>query len=602
MSLLRQKSRHTTADNPHARTHRELEVYPSDSSTQDGDIEPEELEEQEEHFDDREGRKSPAALFGSQRIGAVVLPFELQTAITRLIADSDKHALRSDATRLFMHDKGNGEDWDTSYKVQYKSRKQAGRHAERDGTAFASVALPSHYAAIFAVLDHAKRRLGPEWKIKRVIDWGCGTGAGLWATSHSFRDQLHQQAHPDSDDAQLAESTVSEYLGIDKRDGLINIGKNLVKDVNPSGLSLSWQKSFHDDDKISRSNGEDVIGLSAFMLSSLSTSLARKTLVKGMWESGAGVMVLIDHSSTSGFEAIAEARDFLLRMGRKELEDPETESWHVRGCHVVAPCPHDGSCPLYHPGASKLVCGFSQRLQRPKFVRKTKNSGVGHEDTGYSYVVIRRGSRPIPPGTKVGRIGDVGKREIAKLASKQTPVQELIIDHEQRHTTEVPLSASDSSVELLTAEPHAPTRAQPIKKWPETQVEDALRLEAYSWPRLVFPPLKRSGHIILDGCTREGKIMRMTVPKSQGKQPYYDARKSNWGDIFPHAPKNAPQERYQPSRAKGATTPAKGEDIGKRRKAYPQAVDYAQLSAEIEEQKRRQRRQRSRVASGWSEE
>lgn len=37
--------------------------------------------------------------------------------------------------------------------------------------------------------------------------------------------------------------------------------------------------------------------------------------------------------------------------------------------------------------------------------------------------------------------------------------------------------------------------------------------------------------------------MRITIPRSQGKQPYYDARKSSWGDIFPHAPKNRPQER-----------------------------------------------------------
>lgn len=28
------------------------------------------------------------------------------------------------------------------------------------------------------------------------------------------------------------------------------------------------------------------------------------------------------------------------------------------------------------------------------------------------------------------------------------------------------------------------------------------------------------------------------IPKSQGKQAYYDARKSAWGDLFPHDPKN----------------------------------------------------------------
>lgn len=42
--------------------------------------------------------------------------------------------------------------------------------------------------------------------------------------------------------------------------------------------------------------------------------------------------------------------------------------------------------------------------------------------------------------------------------------------------------------------------------------------------------------------------MRMTFPRSQGKQIYYDARKSNWGDIFPHTPKHRPVLRYTGSK------------------------------------------------------
>lgn len=41
-----------------------------------------------------------------------------------------------------------------------------------------------------------------------------------------------------------------------------------------------------------------------------------------------------------------------------------------------------------------------------------------------------------------------------------------------------------------------------------------------------------------------GSISRLTIPRSQGKQPYYDARKSSWGDIFPHPPKNRAIVRY----------------------------------------------------------
>lgn len=90
--------------------------------------------------------------------------------------------------------------------------------------------------------------------------------------------------------------------------------------------------------------------------------------------------------------------------------------------------------------------------------------------------------------------------------------------------------------------------------------------------------------------------MRMTIPKSQGKQPFYDARKSNWGDIFPHDPKNAPQERYQPKRAGDTkTVPLKGGDIGKRSQGRSQKkakASYAGLLDDLKEGKRKRRRER----------
>ena len=52
---------------------------------------------------------------------------------------------------------------------------------------------------------------------------------------------------------------------------------------------------------------------------------------------GHAYQVLIDHNNLSGFENIAEAREHLLRMGRREVEDPEAASWPIRGSHVVAP-------------------------------------------------------------------------------------------------------------------------------------------------------------------------------------------------------------------------------------------------------------------------
>jgi hypothetical protein len=184
-SIAEQKlNRHHSPPDTH-----ELTAYPTDPEAT-------ELEHQEDEGNTREDRKSPAAYFGSQQPGAVVIPPELKQTISALISgenvtaiaylpvylqylDSDKHLLRRDAKRLF-NEHGDDDNWDPSLSVRYKSYKQERRHAERDGTAFVSVGLPAHYSAIYAVLHHIKSRLGPQWSVQNVLDWGAGSGSALW--------------------------------------------------------------------------------------------------------------------------------------------------------------------------------------------------------------------------------------------------------------------------------------------------------------------------------------------------------------------------------------------------------------------------------------
>ena len=52
------------------------------------------------------------------------------------------------------------------------------------------------------------------------------------------------------------------------------------------------------------------------------------------------------------------------------------------------------------------------------------------------------------------------------------------------------------------AEPRPESALEQVES--PSNLEEALRSEAYGWPRLVFPPLKKSGHIIIDACTRQG--------------------------------------------------------------------------------------------------
>jgi ribosomal protein RSM22 (predicted rRNA methylase) len=74
-------------------------------------------------------------------------------------------------------------------------------------------------------------------------------------------------------------------------------------------------------------------------------------------------------------------------------------------------------------------------------------------------------------------------------------------------------------------------------KRPEKPLERNLVKEAYHWPRLIAAPMKRNHHVILDMCSPNGDLERTNVAKSHGNQLYMDARKSHWGDLWPHEPK-----------------------------------------------------------------
>lgn len=91
--------------------------------------------------------------------------------------------------------------------------------------------------------------------------------------------------------------------------------------------------------------------------------------------------------------------------------------------------------------------------------------------------------------------------------------------------------------------------------------------------------------------------MRLTIPKSQGKQPYYDARKSSWGDLFPHPPKNRALERYQPTTQKKDGAPATGDDIGKRRDLQKkrERVGYNALGEDLKEKRKMSRREYAKI-------
>ncbi|ODV63157.1 tRNA methyltransferase RSM22 [Ascoidea rubescens DSM 1968] len=59
------------------------------------------------------------------------------------------------------------------------------------------------------------------------------------------------------------------------------------------------------------------------------------------------------------------------------------------------------------------------------------------------------------------------------------------------------------------------------------------RNDSSLWPRIIDLPEKKKGHVVLDVLTPFGSFEKWNIPKSYGKQHYYDARKAKMGDSWP---------------------------------------------------------------------
>jgi ribosomal protein RSM22 (predicted rRNA methylase) len=58
----------------------------------------------------------------------------------------------------------------------------------------------------------------------------------------------------------------------------------------------------------------------------------------------------------------------------------------AQGAHVVAPCPHDATCPLAAPD----WCHFTQRLPRSRAHKQIKGVELPFEDEKFSFVALSR--------------------------------------------------------------------------------------------------------------------------------------------------------------------------------------------------------------------
>lgn len=109
--------------------------------------------------------------------------------------------------------------------------------------------------------------------------------------------------------------------------------------------------------------------------------------------------------------------------------------------------------------------------------------------------------RPSKQPQEIGRLGAIAKEEIVAFEKKAS-------DEGQRLIVPV-IGGREGVYEVVAVDNEAELKIEP-RVWPDQdlskgELQGALRGQAYQWPRLVYPPLKRSGHVVMDTCHPNGK-------------------------------------------------------------------------------------------------
>ncbi|KAI9822198.1 MAG: 37S ribosomal protein S22 [Phylliscum demangeonii] len=311
----------------------------------------------------------------------------------------------------------------------------------------------------------------------------------------------------------------------------------------------------------------------------------RKQQVDNLWamlDPDGGVLILLEKGLPLGFEAVAAGRQRLLDRSLSRSLAPSgsgSGSGAARpggggggGGMIIAPCTNHARCPMYpRPmpveagGRSrKDFCHFVQRYIRPPYLQRILGAADrNHEDVQFSYVAVRKGRDERDPSgggaggsggglqqgegaTEAAFVGYPRATSSANLApalvlgepttttadddDHHHPDEDADVDHNVDHDEAEDEAENENEDEDIDVDSSAgaQTTTPPPPPPPPPTIINTLSL-----PRAILPPLKRSGHVILDVCTPAGQLERWTVPRSFGKEAYRDARKSRWGDLWP---------------------------------------------------------------------
>lgn len=217
-----------------------------------------------------------------------------------------------------------------------------------DSAAYLATRMPATYAAARQVFDRLAAAR-PEFEPRTMLDLGAGTGACTWAAADAFPSLKSSHLVDYSGPALAAALRLLETCAL----RVSHAADRVDRGRRWSGDSRAGDEGFD-------------LAVCGFLLGEVDPT--DQDPLTGRMAHAATVVAVIEPGTSAGYRRVLRARAALIAAGR----------------HVLAPCPHDESCPLE---PTQDWCHFAVRLSRSVCHRQAKGGDRGFEDEKYAYVV-----------------------------------------------------------------------------------------------------------------------------------------------------------------------------------------------------------------------
>lgn len=220
------------------------------------------------------------------------------------------------------------------------------------------------YGSNFRVLSEIKKRC-TDFKPASMLDYGCGPGVSISAAVEVFNKGNFDNTESDYKNfdcgsfTERKSSPLTSAIALDPSKHMLQVAKHLITAQAKNErefprvdyqLAMNFENT-NSSFSNSAQNKFDLITLS-YVLLDISGQPSRDMLVRRLWNklNDNGMLVIIERGTPSGFRLIHHARElFIDEIGPS-------------GFHFVAPCSHEGRCPLALTGRD--WCHFGQQTAK----------------------------------------------------------------------------------------------------------------------------------------------------------------------------------------------------------------------------------------------